>query len=449
MKRIRTLTVLIALVVAGAAVAQVAAVPAATTQQEAPDEAGTSFSVESLTAPESVAPGSNVTVAAQISNEGEAGTEEVEFRVGGAVVDRQLVSLEAGESASVQFSANTEGLEGEVRHGVFTASDGQIAELTISESFTLTSLDAPENATAGDEITVEAGVQNPNDFETQQDVTFRLAGAAVASESVELGGGEESTVTFNVSTEGVEAGTYVHSVFTRDDGQFAEIEITAAENETEEPAENETAPENASVSFEDQESDGTTVTVDSVTLPSEGYVVIHDSSLLDGNVVGSVIGVSEFLEAGENEDVTVELFDVPGAEFNESALTEDQTLIAMPHQETTNNTTYDFVSTNGSADGPFVTTNEANETVAVTDAANVTIEAAEEPEENETEEPAPNETEEPAPNETEEPAPNETEEPAPNETEEPAPNETEEPAAEETETRGPNAPLPDNDTEEQ
>jgi len=236
MKRTRTLTVLIALVVAGAAVA----VPAATAQQEAPEEAGTSFSVESLTAPESAAPGSNVSVAAEISNEGEAGVEEVEFRVGGAVVDRKLVSLDAGENKSVQFSANTEGLEGDLRHGVFTASDGQIAEITISESFALTDLDAPANATAGDEITVEAGVQNPNDFETEQDVTFRLAGAAVASQSVELADGEESTVTFNVSTEGVEAGTYVHSVFTRDDGQFAEIEITSADNETEEPAPNET-----------------------------------------------------------------------------------------------------------------------------------------------------------------------------------------------------------------
>jgi acyl dehydratase len=132
----------------------------------------------------------------------------------------------------------------------------------------------------------------------------------------------------------------------------------------------------ATVAFSDQTTDGTSVTVDSVNVSDGGFVVIHDDSLLDGDVTGSVIGVSEYLEPGENENVTVTLFDgVPGATFNRTELSGNETLIAMPHRDTNANETYDFVATNGSADGPYA----ANGT-AVTSTANVTVEAAEPPE---------------------------------------------------------------------
>ena len=127
---------------------------------------------------------------------------------------------------------------------------------------------------------------------------------------------------------------------------------------------------NATVAFSDQTTNGTSVTVDSVNMSEGGFVVIHDDSLLDGEVTGSVIGVSEYLEPGETENVTVTLFDgVPGATFDQTAITEDQTLIAMPHRDTNASETYDFVATNGSDDGPYL----ANGT-PVTDSANVSVE---------------------------------------------------------------------------
>ncbi|WP_185955687.1 DUF7282 domain-containing protein [Halorubrum cibi] len=133
------------------------------------------------------------------------------------------------------------------------------------------------------------------------------------------------------------------------------------------------AGNDATVAFSDQTTDGTSVTVDSVNTPDGGFVVIHDDSLLDGEVTGSVIGVSEYLEPGENENVTVTLFDdVPGATFDRTELTENETLIAMPHRDTNANETYDFVATDGSDDGPYVANGSA-----VTDAANVTVEASE------------------------------------------------------------------------
>ncbi|MFC7231426.1 CARDB domain-containing protein [Saliphagus sp. GCM10025308] len=94
------------------------------------------------------------------------------------------------------------------------------------ESFTIESLEAPENATAGDTITVNATVTNPNDEEATQDVEFRLQGDLIESQSVTLDGDESDTVEFEVDTTGVEAGEYVHMVLTDEFGEVAFIELT-------------------------------------------------------------------------------------------------------------------------------------------------------------------------------------------------------------------------------
>jgi hypothetical protein len=114
-------------------------------------------------------------------------------------------------------------------------------------------------------------------------------------------------------------------------------------------------PDTASATFEDQSTDGSSVSVASAAFPDGGFVAIHDSSLLDGNVAGSVIGVSEKYDAGTVMKVEVPLYSgVPGSDFDQSALQEDQTLIAMPHKDTNDNGTYDFITSGGEADGAYV-----------------------------------------------------------------------------------------------
>jgi hypothetical protein len=147
-----------------------------------------------------------------------------------------------------------------------------------------------------------------------------------------------------VDTEGSADGPY-----TSDEGAVTDAaEVTV-----------ESSPE-ATVSFADQSTDGTSVTVQSVEMENGGFVTVHDETLLDGDALGSVVGVSEYLEPGSVDSLTVELDD---------ELTEDQTLIAMPHRDTNNNQTYDFVDTEGSEDGPYT-----NDDGAVTDSAEVTVE---------------------------------------------------------------------------
>lgn len=109
----------------------------------------------------------------------------------------------------------------------------------------------------------------------------------------------------------------------------------------------------ASVSLRDQPSDGNIVVVDTVRLPAGGYVGIHSESLFRGDVEVSMIGVSDYLEAGVHDAVAIDLFDLEGIEFEEGHLTADQLLLASPHRETTGNEVNEFAATGGEADGPY------------------------------------------------------------------------------------------------
>ena len=71
----------------------------------------------------------------------------------------------------------------------------------------------------------------------------------------------------------------------------------------------------ATVSFADQDSDGTTVVVDEVFVSEGGFVTIHDTTLAT-NPFLSVVGVSEYLPPGTHRNVEVRLFDVPGASYD-------------------------------------------------------------------------------------------------------------------------------------
>ena len=158
---------------------------------------------------------------------------------------------------------------------------------------------------------------------------------------------------------------------------------------------------NLSVTFENQSTTGATVTVQNVTLPEGGFVAIHDERLLDGVVVDSVIGSSEYLEPGTTENVTISLFEVPGATYNDTSLLDGETLLAMPHLDTNGNETYDFVAAGGLEDGPYLVdglpfVDPANVTIALpgepvtgeaTPEENVTV--GETPEDNVTEEATP------------------------------------------------------------
>jgi len=285
----------------------------------------------------------------------------------------------------------------------------------------LRNLTAPSEVQVGTEYTVSVDMVNRNDTESVRRVTYRIAGNVIQSALVRVPSGETETLTFNVTsanTSGFPAGTFTHGAFTDDANVTANLtlvgadettaaptnETTAAETTTEaaadattteEPVEttteettteettteqttteetttaataDETATEapadEASVAFENQSSNGTAVVIDSVAVPEGGFVVVHDTGLIEGDVVESMRGSSEFLESGTHRNVTVDL---------DASLNESQRLVGVLYRDSNENETFDYVTSNRTADGPYT----RDDGVAINDRANVTVESDE------------------------------------------------------------------------
>lgn len=113
-------------------------------------------------------------------------------------------------------------------------------------------------------------------------------------------------------------------------------------------AQPETEPNETSISFTRQPTDGQTVVIDEITLEDGGFIAVHDTRLEppDPEVVESVVGFYGYLRPGTYTNVTVTLAEPV------SRTTENR-LIAMPHNDTDGDRLYDFVTSNGMVDGPY------------------------------------------------------------------------------------------------
>ncbi len=99
----------------------------------------------------------------------------------------------------------------------------------------------------------------------------------------------------------------------------------------------------AEVVFEAQDSDGTTITVASITLPSPGYIAVHGN--LDGGP-GPVIGHSDLLPAGTSTNVVVTLDEPLGA---------TDMVFPMAHIDVNGNGEYEFMPPDIAFDLPATT----------------------------------------------------------------------------------------------
>lgn len=107
---------------------------------------------------------------------------------------------------------------------------------------------------------------------------------------------------------------------------------------------NATPTPTASITFANQTTNESTLTVQSVALPRGGWVVVHNSSYTppESDPVGSTVGISPYLGPGEYQNVTVELVN--------GTVTRNQTLIARPSMDTNDNQRYDYVRSDGFQD---------------------------------------------------------------------------------------------------
>lgn len=116
-----------------------------------------------------------------------------------------------------------------------------------------------------------------------------------------------------------------------------------------------------SVTFNDQESSGQSVHIQSVTIPEPGFVTIYDSSR-SGSETNQIVGTFYLVGSGTFTD-----FDVPlDTPVNESA-----SLTAVIHTDSNNNGRFDYVSSNGSQDAPLTPQGDRR----IVDIAQVTVQS--------------------------------------------------------------------------
>ena len=123
-------------------------------------------------------------------------------------------------------------------------------------------------------------------------------------------------------------------------------------------------PTTAAIAFANQTTNGTAVTVESVTLPDGGYVGLHRGPYNASNATSSAIGATGHLEAASYENVTVAVGTVPGVNATEP--NRRVRLSAVAHTDSDGDRRFQYVSSNGSEDEPYVEGGAVNATALVT-----------------------------------------------------------------------------------
>ncbi|WP_276260459.1 DUF7282 domain-containing protein [Haloglomus litoreum] len=277
----------------------------------------------------------------------------------------------AAETASATFNNQTfTGQATSVEVEQVTTSDGGF--VTIHDS-TLVSDGAVFDSVRGTSAYLAPGTQTNVTVELDSPIAPSGSGTYYAMPHLDSDG--DQTYDF-VTSEGADDGPY-----TTNEGNAVVDPATI------------TVERVATVTFNDQQQMGDTVLVESVRLPNGGFVTIHDSTVAD-DPFGSVRGTSNYLESGTSADINITL-DEPASESGQ--------FFAMPHRDTDGDETYDFVSSNGDDDGPYLNADGQ----IVLDAAQIQVGGMDTPTDT------PTETDEPdTPTETDEPdTPTETDEP--------------------------------------
>ncbi|HET7324411.1 MAG TPA: metal-dependent hydrolase, partial [Halococcus sp.] len=137
--------------------------------------------------------------------------------------------------------------------------------------------------------------------------------------------------------------------FTATPADLSPVDIAAGQTA------NQTGP---AVEFSNQTSNGSTVVIERATLPEGGFIALHAGGYAVGPAPAdaSIIAVSEYLPAGQYENVTIEVSNAPPGNYpglNCSRLNESGTFAATLYRDTNGNQRFDFVRSFGQTDTAY------------------------------------------------------------------------------------------------
>ncbi|MGN8216295.1 S8 family serine peptidase [Halococcus salifodinae] len=240
----------------GASADEVASTTITIEESETPGEAN--YSVSDLSAPATAEPGAEIDVNATITNTGNAtGTQTVEYLFNGSTANTSNVTLAPGESTTVAFSPTMPATEGTYEHGIETADDSAIANISVEGGdpepayFAVSNLTGPSEVGQGEEFTATATITNTGDEEGTQTIYPFLSEASAVSQydlsevgtqemlanlrpqatpqEVTLDGGESTTVSFTYEVAAdKEPGNYSYVASSLQEIASHSLTITAA-----------------------------------------------------------------------------------------------------------------------------------------------------------------------------------------------------------------------------
>jgi acyl-CoA hydrolase len=211
---------------------------------EGSDREPAAFEFDSVNVPASGEAGETVTVEATITNTGEeSGETTVTFDLDGESYDQRL-SLDGGATQTVTLSVTLPEESGEFVWSLDSGDETETGSLDVSgeddgeddggddggegtPEFVIENVDAPQEATTSDEVTVEATIKNDGE-NGEKAVSIWFAGDRVGEETVSLDGDEETTVSFDITMPDT-SGTETWSVAADDETISGDITVVDQE----------------------------------------------------------------------------------------------------------------------------------------------------------------------------------------------------------------------------
>ncbi|WP_207589786.1 CARDB domain-containing protein [Halomontanus rarus] len=258
------------------------------------------FDVEIVEINESVQPGGELTVTANVTNTGDlSGIQYADFNVDGNHTDsEEPLELEGGATTVVTFtysvpeSVATDSLPIEVE--TINASDVATVSVEVPDDqqggggflppapsddtvLLLGSIDAPSTVTAGESLTVSVPVENHADERIDDDVWLELDGSFAAGTDVSIESDDVTTVEYDLEAPS-DAGDYEVTVRTPYGETSTTLTVEAEEGGDEPETETETADSDSESDETDDESDGSDDESDDAETEDESQPDENDGS---------------------------------------------------------------------------------------------------------------------------------------------------------------------------
>jgi PGF-CTERM protein len=292
-----------------AALVLLSSVPATAAAGAGAERAALAVTIDATNSP--VNESETLEVTATVQNNGRKTVRDtVALTVGGEQRDAAEVELGGGENTTVTLAwATGDGDAGTYSASVATANDTAERDVEVvragGTTVTIDSTNSP--VTEGDTMKVKATVQNNGRKTVRDTVALTVGGAQRDAAEVELGGGENRTVTLTWQTSEGDGGTHDATVATANDSDTTDVSVR-------EPAEFSISVASTTSPVTEGEDLDVTVVVSNVgDLPGNQTVTLSvGAARVDSTDVG--------LDAGERAEVTLTWATGEGDAGNYSAL---------------------------------------------------------------------------------------------------------------------------------